>query len=173
MDQSETSVGDSSSKEVKFEIMIKLEDDVETVHMDKDGTRKLKCPQCDFCVKCRSDLNKHTRGHECKKANEHTAINRDTSHDDDHALVDEKNNLVHLKELDDVNEEKAVGFKIADFSRSLVPNILNNNEKDNIAIVLNSPPEVHEYYEYTDPNVDEEDDKKRLTLGNQIKLDIF
>ena len=44
MDQSETSVGDSSSKEVKFEIMIKLEDDVETVHMDKDGTRKLKCP---------------------------------------------------------------------------------------------------------------------------------
>ena len=86
-------------------------------------------------------------------------------------LVDEKNNQVYSKELEDENDDEDVGFKIADFSRSHVPNIINNNDKDIIAIDFNSP-EVNEYYEFTDPT-DEEDDEKKVTPGNQSKLDSF
>jgi len=75
MDHDETSVGGGNIDEVKFEIIVKLEDTVDEMKEVKEmeGNEKFKCPRCNFCCDNSFHLKEHLRGHAEDKPNKHKA----------------------------------------------------------------------------------------------------
>merc|ERR1719318_429996 len=104
-DQTGISVGDDSSDEVKVEIIIKLEYDVENVTKDTESTGEFKCPQCDFCGDDIFDLNKHTRGHGGEKTYEH--VTSFTSRDDNHSTQNQVNGRKCIKKKETAKKTRS------------------------------------------------------------------